>query len=80
MRKREMKTVAAVLIACSLSASAAAYAQPVVHAKVDVQRTAQATVAPATNERAPRRLSATPAGAAGACVGPASFCNTYFGS
>ncbi|NVH76904.1 hypothetical protein FSB08_31405 [Paraburkholderia sp. JPY432] len=80
-----MKLLTAVLFACSLSASFAVHAEPLAPAHADVQQAAEAgTSAANTSEantnRAPRRRAAAPARDPNACVGPASFCDLFFGS
>ncbi|MCP3706338.1 hypothetical protein M3I54_04950 [Paraburkholderia sp. CNPSo 3274] len=75
-----MRFLTAVLFACSLSASFAVHAEPLAPAQADVQQTAQANTSRANTYQAPRRPARTPARDANACVGPASFCNLFFGS
>ncbi|OLL28841.1 hypothetical protein BTH42_25130 [Burkholderia sp. SRS-W-2-2016] len=72
-----MKVLKMVVIACSLSATAAAYAQT---APAEApQQVAQAATPRANNAVTPSRVLASKA-KADECVGPVSFCNIYFGS
>nr|WP_321937415.1 hypothetical protein [Paraburkholderia sp. J8-2] len=75
-----MKLLTAVLCACSLSASFAVHAEPLAPAHANVQQAAQAKTSRADTDQAPQRRATTPARNASACVGPASFCNLFFGS
>ncbi|TDG10862.1 hypothetical protein E1N52_00970 [Paraburkholderia guartelaensis] len=75
-----MKLLTAVVLACSLSASFAVHAEPLAPAHADVQQTAQTNTSQANTYQAPQRPARTPARDANACVGPASFCNLFFGS
>nr|WP_233888408.1 hypothetical protein [Paraburkholderia flagellata] len=75
-----MKLLTAVLFACSLSASFAVHAEPLAPAHADIQQTAQADTSRANSYQAPHRRATTPARDANTCVGPASFCNLFFGS
>jgi Ni/Co efflux regulator RcnB len=72
-----MKVLKMVLIACSLSTAAAAYAQAAPAAPE--QQVAQADSQHADNVVARKRAEA-PKAKADECVGPMSFCNIYFGS
>jgi hypothetical protein len=75
-----MKSLTAVLFALSLSASFAVQAEPLAPAHPDAQQTAQANTSRANTYQAPRRPATTPSRDANTCVGPASFCNLFFGS
>ncbi|MCX5540711.1 hypothetical protein M3A49_14605 [Paraburkholderia sp. CNPSo 3076] len=75
-----MKLLTAVLFACSLSASFAVHAESPAPARTEAQQTAQADTSRANTYQAPRRPATTPARDANTCVGPASFCNLFFGS
>ncbi|RZF24474.1 hypothetical protein EVC45_38610 [Paraburkholderia sp. UYCP14C] len=80
-----MKLLTAVLFAGSLAASFAVHAEPLAPAQTDAQQTAQADTSGANTSRtntyrAPHRRDTAPARDANACVGPASFCNLFFGS
>jgi hypothetical protein len=72
-----MKVLKMILIACSLSTAASAYAQAAPAAP-------EQQVAQADNQRpndvAARKHVETPKANADECVGPMSFCNIYFGS
>ncbi|APA87302.1 hypothetical protein BJG93_17370 [Paraburkholderia sprentiae WSM5005] len=72
-----MKMLKMVLIACSLSTAAAAYAQTPPAAP-------EQQIAQADNQRADRVVARkqmeAPKAKADECVGPMSFCNVYFGS
>ncbi|NML34037.1 hypothetical protein [Paraburkholderia antibiotica] len=72
-----MKVLKMVLIACSLSATAAAYAQTAPAAPE--QQIAQAASPRANNVTKQRHVWA-PKAKADECVGPMSYCNIYFGS
>ncbi|MGF6918807.1 hypothetical protein [Paraburkholderia sp. 40] len=72
-----MKVLKTVLIACSLSTAAAAYAQTAPAAPE--QQVAQADGQRA-DKVAPRKHVEAPKAKADECVGPMSFCNIYFGS
>jgi hypothetical protein len=72
-----MKVLKMVLIACSLSAAVAAYAQA--EPAVPAQQVAQADSQRA--DKVPvRKHAEAPKAKADECVGPMSFCNLYFGS
>jgi hypothetical protein len=72
-----MKVLKMVLIACSLSAAVAAYAQA--EPAVPEQQVAQADSQRA--DKVPvRKHAEAPKAKADECVGPMSFCNLYFGS
>ncbi|WP_018433061.1 hypothetical protein [Paraburkholderia atlantica] len=72
-----MKVLKLVLIACSLSTAAAAYAQTAPAAPD--QQVAQADSQRADNGAA-RKHAEAPKAKADECVGPMSFCNIFFGS
>jgi hypothetical protein len=72
-----MKVLKMVLIACSLSTTAAAYAQAAPAAPE--QQVAQADSQRTDNVPA-RKHAQAPKAKAEECVGPMSFCNIYFGS
>ncbi|MFT0174354.1 hypothetical protein ACLKMY_36145 [Paraburkholderia mimosarum] len=76
----EMKLLTAVLFACSLSASFAVHAESLAPVHADAQQMAQANTSQPGTYQAPRRPATTPARDANTCVGPASFCNLFFGS
>ncbi|WP_322102883.1 hypothetical protein [Paraburkholderia sp. J41] len=67
-----MKSVKIAVVACSLFAAGTVYAQNEAPATNASQHVAQ-------NANAPAQTSAKPA-KHDECVGPASFCNIYFGS
>ena len=74
----KMKSAKIAVVACSLFAAAAVYAQseaPAVGAPQHVEQSA----APQAAHASGRSESAKPA-KKGECVGPVSFCNIYFGS
>ncbi|MEX3813325.1 hypothetical protein AB3X96_24135 [Paraburkholderia sp. BR13439] len=72
-----MKVLKLVLIACSLSTAAAAYAQTAPVAPE--QQVAQADSQRA-DKGAARKHAEAPKAKADECVGPMSFCNIFFGS
>lgn len=72
-----MKSMKIAVVACSLIAATAAYAQNEAPAANVAQNVAQS--ARAQSETSARHEMATPAKQED-CVGPASFCNIYFGS
>ncbi|MBN3812025.1 MULTISPECIES: hypothetical protein [Paraburkholderia] len=72
-----MKSLKIAVVACSLFAAAAAYAQSEAPAASVPQQVAQGAVQPAA--QAPAREVAKSA-VKDECVGPVSFCNIYFGS
>ncbi|HKT96690.1 MAG TPA: hypothetical protein VJS30_09160 [Paraburkholderia sp.] len=72
-----MKSLKIAVVACSLFAAAAAYAQNEAPAASVPQQVAQNAAQPAV--QAPANQFAKPA-KKDECVGPVSFCNIYFGS
>jgi hypothetical protein len=72
-----MKALKMVLIACSLSATAAAFAQT--EPAAPQQQVAQAASPRAKNAVTQARTPA-PKAKSEECIGPMSFCNIYFGS
>ena len=72
-----MKVLTMVLIACSLSTAAAAYAQTA--PDTPEQQLAQADSQRAGKVAARKQVEA-PKAKADECVGPVSFCSIYFGS
>lgn len=72
-----MKSLKIAVVACSLFAAAAAYAQNQAPAASVPQQVAQSAAQPAA--QAPANQIAKPA-KKDECVGPVSFCNLYFGS
>ncbi|WP_084162619.1 hypothetical protein [Paraburkholderia bannensis] len=72
-----MKSLKIAVVACSMFAAAAAYAQNDATAAGVPEQVAQSAAQPAAQASAHRE--ATPA-RKDECVGPASFCNIYFGS
>ncbi|ADG17660.1 conserved hypothetical protein [Paraburkholderia atlantica] len=72
-----MKVLKLVLIACSLSTAAAAYAQTAPAAPD--QQVAQAD-SHCADKGAARKHAEAPKAKADECVGPMSFCNIFFGS
>ena len=75
-----MKLLTAVLVACTLSASVAVHAETVTRTQADSQQLAQANVPSSTSYTSHRPATKADRHAANECVGPASFCNLYFGS
>lgn len=73
-----MKAVKTAVVACSLFATAAAWAQSEAPGARAPQQVAQAA-APQTARASAQRHVARAAGQ-DECVGPVSFCNIYFGS
>jgi hypothetical protein len=74
----EMKAVKIAVVACSLFAATAAWAQSEAPAGTAPQQVSQAAATQAAQAGAQHRV-AKPA-KQGECVGPVSFCNIYFGS
>ncbi|WP_322060795.1 hypothetical protein [Paraburkholderia sp. J63] len=72
-----MKSLKIAVVACSLFAAAAAYAQNEAPAASVPQQVAQSAAQPAA--QAPANQIAKPE-KKDECVGPVSFCNLYFGS
>jgi Ni/Co efflux regulator RcnB len=72
-----MKSLKIAVVACSMFAAAAAYAQNDATAAGVPQQVAQSTGQPVAQASSHREM--TPA-SQDPCVGPASFCNLYFGS
>ncbi|WP_322042496.1 hypothetical protein [Paraburkholderia sp. J67] len=72
-----MKSLKIAVVACSMFAAAAAYAQNDAAAASVPQQIAQSAAQPAA--QAPTLREMKPA-KKDECVGPASFCNLYFGS
>ena len=72
-----MKSLKIAVVACSLFAAAAAYAQNEAPAASVPQQVAQSTAQPAVQAPAHREAMKPKKDD---CVGPASFCNIYFGS
>ncbi|HKT92921.1 MAG TPA: hypothetical protein VJS18_12180 [Paraburkholderia sp.] len=73
-----MKSVKIAVVACSLFAAAAAYAQNEAPAASVPQQVAQ-SAAPQAAQASAHREIVKPA-KKDECVGPVSFCNIYFGS
>ncbi|MBB2928210.1 hypothetical protein [Paraburkholderia silvatlantica] len=73
-----MKSVKIAALVCSLFAAAAAYAQSEAPAAGVPEQVVQ-SAAPQAAQSPARSESAKPA-KKDECVGPASFCNIYFGS
>jgi hypothetical protein len=73
-----MKAFKLVVVACLLSAAAVAEAQAQAPAADSSQQVAQASTAHAGHAAAARRATALKQ--SDQCVGPASFCNVFFGS
>jgi len=74
-----MKALKVVLIACSLSAAAAAAHAQTTAPAADGQQIAQANEQRVNRAPEQSRMSA-PVKKAAECVGPISYCNIFFGS